>query len=371
MAIALAQSAHGESVSSKAFGGASTAGNLIVVLISVGNTTNQAPSDGTNTYIQANKTASGSGYSVQIYYAYNITAGTYTISTAGSCSELTILEFSGVKSSADPLDQHTGTATASGTSYPTGSVTTTQDNELAVEVFEALTVSSLVAPSGYNNIVIHSGTPGYSTDYKFCTTAGTEGTAYTGASTTSAVAAIATFFAAPITNSKTLSVTQTQTPTVAKSVGKVLAKGQTQTASLTLSRAVTLICSVTQTQTAQLVKSVGKVLGVTGTQTASVSKRVSKTFSVTAVSTPSLVKSVGKSLAVTAQAVASFLGIAVGPPETKYQAVSVAPNYTATTPPLPRYLTESYHMVYSSTLPPLANYTGTSPVPPTSITRSL
>jgi hypothetical protein len=88
--------------------------------------------------------------------------------------------------------------------------------------------------------------------------------------------------------------TQTQTPTVLKSVGKKVNATETQTSALVRSAGKTI--SVTQTQTPTVVRSVGKVLGFAQTQTGTVVKRIGKVLTAGETATPLMPKGLARTL---------------------------------------------------------------------------
>lgn len=95
------------------------------------------------------------------------------------------------------------------------------------------------------------------------------------------------------TFNQSLSVTQTQTPSIVKSVGKIVNGSQTQTP--TVVKSVGKNVSASQTQTASRgALQVGKLVNVTQTQTASQGPRtITKTILGANVQVPQIVKSVG------------------------------------------------------------------------------
>lgn len=109
---------------------------------------------------------------------------------------------------------------------------------------------------------------------------------------------------------KTIAVTSTQTASVVKNIAKAaIALTQTQTVAVLINKAFGVTISVTQTQTASITKNVGKPLAVTSTQTASVVKNVGKNITKTQTQTPSIVKNVAITRSVTeTQTVTATIG---------------------------------------------------------------
>jgi hypothetical protein len=123
------------------FTGAQTAGNLNVVVVGWNNTTGQVQSvvdTAGNTYRRAVGPTVWSGAATQsIYYAANIAAAsantntvTVSFSPAAQHADIRIAEYSGI-ATVNPLDV-TAAAQGSGTSSSSGSVTTTNANDLLV-----------------------------------------------------------------------------------------------------------------------------------------------------------------------------------------------------------------------------------------------
>src|SRR5262245_2397714 len=146
MAIAHVQSAQGDSTDHVAFASNNTAGNLIVVAVlfspSTALVTGITDTRG-NTYVQARSHTNSTGniYGT-VWYAKNVAAGanTVTLSFSGvSSSQMIILEYSGLDTTA-PLDQvNSATSSSAGTVLNSGNVTTTAANEL---IFGAAGVAS-------------------------------------------------------------------------------------------------------------------------------------------------------------------------------------------------------------------------------------
>jgi hypothetical protein len=123
----------------QAFGGASTTGDLIIVHLDYGTTTVHATSvtdNKGNTYKKINSTTWNGTWSAELWYAYNITGGgtvTVTANLSGAAghnyTQIYITEYTGIVSTADPLDQNATAANTTGT-ISSGSQTTTYTNEL-------------------------------------------------------------------------------------------------------------------------------------------------------------------------------------------------------------------------------------------------
>jgi len=147
---------------SATFPSASTAGNLIVVEITWDqqsrtlSTTSPVVDTKGNTYTRiGTETNWGTKYRSALYYAYNINADATKIKVTATLTnnttqllEIYISEYSNVLTTSDPLDKFK-TATGTGTTINTGSVTTTATNELIYGV------------SVGENSPIHGGTGGY------------------------------------------------------------------------------------------------------------------------------------------------------------------------------------------------------------------
>jgi RHS repeat-associated protein len=136
-----------------AFGSANLAGDLIIAEVdwpSGSNFTSISDSRG-NTYIQigTEHTSTGVGIKSRLYYAKNIAAGSNTVTTVVSgfpaYHELYLHEYSGVDTS-NPLDSFSENAN-NGTSFTSGNLTTTGNNELLYGV--EIDSSQAAAASGW------------------------------------------------------------------------------------------------------------------------------------------------------------------------------------------------------------------------------
>jgi hypothetical protein len=126
---------------SKAFGAASTSGNLIVVHLDWDGQTRSISSvtdNKGNSYAKINGPTNWNGpnYRAELWYAYNITGGGAAITVTGhlsgaptSFSQIYITEYSGIISAVNPLDQNS-VATGNTLAVSSGSKTTTYNNEL-------------------------------------------------------------------------------------------------------------------------------------------------------------------------------------------------------------------------------------------------
>ncbi|MDP4148908.1 MAG: T9SS type A sorting domain-containing protein [Bacteroidota bacterium] len=125
---------------SKAFGAASTTGNLIVVHLDWDGQTrhiNTVTDNKGNTYHKINGSTNwnGANYRAELWYAYNITGGavlTVSATLSGaptSFSQIYISEYSGIAKTIDPLDQNSVT-TGNAAAVNSGSKTPTYANEL-------------------------------------------------------------------------------------------------------------------------------------------------------------------------------------------------------------------------------------------------
>lgn len=114
-------------------------GSTIIVFVSCSTSdarTVSSVTDGTNTYQVASAKQSNAGNAAAgyLYYAYNVTAGTYTITVhmnASATFTVVATEVSGATTT-DPRDQNAGNNLGAGsnTTMTVGAVTTTQDAEL-------------------------------------------------------------------------------------------------------------------------------------------------------------------------------------------------------------------------------------------------
>lgn len=118
-----------------------TAGNLIVVnvgsFIGTGSLSGVADTQ-TNSYSIVDEYIQGSGFYLYVatYYAYNVAGGasneiTATFSSAAEYRWISAIEYSGVLSGSDPLDQNNNN-TAYATQVAPGSITPTSDGQLIV-----------------------------------------------------------------------------------------------------------------------------------------------------------------------------------------------------------------------------------------------
>lgn len=136
-----------------------TTGNLLVIFFRQSGNTNLPSSvaDTAGNTFHGNGQADISGVggdAITHYYAYNITgnaSNVVTVTWGGNESfrAITCLEFSGVGSS-DPLDQVVTTRQSSSTSITSGSVTTTQNDEIiAIGVGTGSTSATYTPDTGY------------------------------------------------------------------------------------------------------------------------------------------------------------------------------------------------------------------------------
>jgi hypothetical protein len=151
-----------------------------------------------NTYTQRRQTddAGGTYGSLTIFEAHNVASGSTAVSvTAGANGHyyaVTVLEYSGLDATA-PYDQSAG-ATPAGTTYSSGSVTTTQAEELLLGANHRQTATNDYAPdSGWSGVVFING-GGFHGLYVAERGVSSTGTyAYTGSSAGNSQAVIATF----------------------------------------------------------------------------------------------------------------------------------------------------------------------------------
>jgi RHS repeat-associated protein len=191
--------ASGTSVA-KAFTSSTAAGNTIVVFVRVSSSTADlnTPTDTQgNTYHLAVNTYQATGARrLAIFYAFNITGGpdtvTATSTTSGTNLQIAMHEYSGILKTADPLDQTVGTAGAGPSNPTSGTVTTTQTNEL---IFGACTdgVFTYTAGSGFTLRESLFSTTISATEDKIVSSTGTYSASCTQSSATNWIAAIATF----------------------------------------------------------------------------------------------------------------------------------------------------------------------------------
>ncbi len=222
---------------------------------------------------------------------------TVRLTTGNSVGNIgTIFEYSGLATSS-PEDK---TQTSDG---GVGSITTlTSGTTAATTLADELVIAgwALLNGSGGTESVTNgftlentSGTRNICAS-KIVSAAGAQETTASWLTARTAVGGIVTF-KSPSTTNKSLSVTQTQTATLTRSVGKLAAVTQTQTP--TVGRSVGKTATATQTQTPALIRSTGKTVTTTQTQTASLSRSVGKILAVTQTATATVAKVVGKILA--------------------------------------------------------------------------
>jgi hypothetical protein len=122
----------------QAFSGASTTGDLIIVHVDYGTTavhTASVTDNKGNTYKKINNITWNGTWSAELWYAYDITGGTITVTAnlsgaAGhNYTQIYISEYSAIFTTSDPLDKN-ATAENNTTGVSSGSVTTTYSNEL-------------------------------------------------------------------------------------------------------------------------------------------------------------------------------------------------------------------------------------------------
>jgi hypothetical protein len=143
----------------QAFSAASTTGDLVIVHLDYGTTAVHATSvidNKANTYKKINTITWNGTWSAELWYAYDITGGgtiTVTANLSGAAghnyTQIYTTEYSGIVSTADPLDQN-ATAANSTAAVSSGSKTTTYTNEL---IYGASIGSSgaLTTGSGFTN----------------------------------------------------------------------------------------------------------------------------------------------------------------------------------------------------------------------------
>ena len=187
-----------------------TAGNLLVVLISAqtasSQTVNTVQDNNLNNFTRTCTAFTGGTNSKgEIWYEYNAPAASSITVTASSTIKLAVVveEFSGVKTSANPSDVFSCNSAASGTSWTSNATTTTtQNNEVAVGFLAGHNGAAITMTAG-------GFTPGTQQTnatsatilggYNILTTTQTQ--TMTGTSTTQGWAAgVATFIAAPTTS---------------------------------------------------------------------------------------------------------------------------------------------------------------------------
>ena len=180
-------------------------GNTLIALISTmnnaSNTVTSITQTGT-TWTRATQSTNNNGATIEIWYAPgSATAGaavTVTLSQANVKSSATVMEYNGVLS-ANALDQIANNS-GSGTTITTGSITTTQNNELMVAAI-GLQGTGTTINSFYNSFTqiansVTPGQPGSNTNlYALESIVNTVGTYFTGGTTTTIpwAAAIASF----------------------------------------------------------------------------------------------------------------------------------------------------------------------------------
>jgi hypothetical protein len=146
MAITLIQSKIG-STTPATFTNPTVAGNLIVVWVGFSATapTGISVTDGSgNTYHAVGSGPMGAtslGESLQMFYAWNCTAATPTVTVASSSGvfQLDLAEFSGVQNTSDPLDTsnaQSDTLGGSGNANNSSPVNTTVDNGLLTHMYD-------------------------------------------------------------------------------------------------------------------------------------------------------------------------------------------------------------------------------------------
>jgi hypothetical protein len=181
-----------------------TAGNLVVVaVVWTSSTVNivSAVSDGVNTYTKIlEKNEAGTGVSSQLWYAWNVSpasAMSITFNATANDVSAIIREYSGIQSSADPLDVSVGT-TGSSTSPSSGATaTTTISNELVVGAFsDGLgATQTYTVGSGYGNLttIANSGSWDVALEDKNVTATGAQTATLTLGTTVGWAAIVATF----------------------------------------------------------------------------------------------------------------------------------------------------------------------------------
>ncbi len=182
------------------FVGSTTSGNLIVVGISIEDSTSTVSSvtdSKGNTYQAATSISAvwNTNRRIQIYYAYNITGGashtvTVTISGGSTRVNAVVNEYSGALASANPLD--VTSSGSAGDDPNTGSATTTTDGSLIYSVVAA--AGTLTAGAGgftkRNEYVFNIYT---ASEDRVQTTAGSVSAGWTTAGTATGIAQMATF----------------------------------------------------------------------------------------------------------------------------------------------------------------------------------
>jgi len=136
----------------QAFASNVTAGNCIVVGIGYGNNTTGLTDGATvtdslsNTYTRVSDIAwdNSNSQATEVYVAYNITGGANTVTltfvTARPYNRFIIAEYSGIQTTASPVDQHNNGFVLSGSTatdgISTGSVTTTSASETLLSIYQ-------------------------------------------------------------------------------------------------------------------------------------------------------------------------------------------------------------------------------------------
>lgn len=207
---------------SKTLTSAVTSGNLVVVAIVAG--TQSAP--GTNITDNKGNTyrklvSQGIGFAwVEFYYAYNVVGGSSFAITVSNPNVWGITgyarEYSGILSTANPLDQY---AVASGGSAnfsvgPTG--TTTNANDLIIAAFgdDWEATSTYTVGTGYGNLIsVVNGSAGdLAMEDKIVSTTGTQTATLTDNNTPSWIGVVAAFEAAPSTGTTYVNETMAASP---------------------------------------------------------------------------------------------------------------------------------------------------------------
>lgn len=136
-------------------------GSLLVLAIRLSseNRTTDSVSDGTNSWSSATTRTAGSGASLQIWKASNVSSGNFTITatfdtSAANTVFLAVLEYSGIATTS-PQDVNDSDVNAGTTSsVTTGPITTTQDTELIFTAgFSEGADRPLTTPSGFTQRV--------------------------------------------------------------------------------------------------------------------------------------------------------------------------------------------------------------------------
>lgn len=175
-----------------------TAGNTVLVAYT-GGTFPSTPTDSLgNTYhLAAGGFFSSYGEYLDLFYAYNVTAGACTISITSSSSwSLIALEYSGLITT-NPLDKtHTGQGSSGSTIDSGATTTTTQANELVVGIGGSVQNRTFTAGSGFGDLLSVRGSLSLASEDMNISATGTQDATFTVNGSTQWAAIVATFMAA-------------------------------------------------------------------------------------------------------------------------------------------------------------------------------